>query len=50
MVDDSLWDVTMTSYNRVVETGNVDPVDERKFKIDTKVMTAQPIAAATIRS
>ena len=32
MVDDSLWDVTM---KRAVETGNVDPVDGRKFKIDS---------------
>ena len=49
MVDDSLWDVTMTSYDRMVETGNVDPVDERNFKLNTKVMTVHRIASLQTR-
>ena len=49
MADDSLWDVTMTSYDRMVETGNVDPVDERNFELNTKVMTVHRVASLQTR-
>ena len=50
MVGDSLLDATMTSYDRMVETGNVDPVDERNFKLNTKVMTTHRFASMQTRS